>query len=121
MRLQFPEGSAYNDSGPVFRIYVLHEFGHTLGVQHEHQRVNCEFDYKFIMQNIRYESLDGAKKQLAHILEFLQSAYSGWTYTSTEWDNMSVNTTFLHGNTLAPTIHASLRRLRKVNEGIRKA
>jgi len=44
MRLQFPEGSAYNDSGPVFRIYVLHEFGHTLGVQHEHQRVNCEFD-----------------------------------------------------------------------------
>ncbi|KFC61830.1 Astacin (Peptidase family M12A) [Bosea sp. LC85] len=38
----------YQRRDPSFRFYVLHEFGHALGLEHEHQSPNvpCEIDFK---------------------------------------------------------------------------
>ncbi|MGO6819721.1 M12 family metallopeptidase [Rhizobium brockwellii] len=90
MQLRFPDQSTYYNSEPVFRFYVLHEFGHALGIQHEHQRIDCGYDYHFIADHYRYSSERAAREQLSRVLEFPQAAYSGSKFTATPYDNDSV-------------------------------
>jgi hypothetical protein len=67
MTLLFPESSAYYNRDEVFRFYVLHEFGHALGFEHEHQRVDCNFDWDYVSHHFNFSSVQQAKDNMGKI------------------------------------------------------
>lgn len=80
----------------VFRFYVLHEIGHAVGVDHEHQRLDCDFDYTFIRRKFGFTSERQAKKNMEPIASFWASAYPDGSVTmdaehiKSPYDNYSV-------------------------------
>lgn len=96
MQLLFPDGVAYYARPEVLRFYVLHEFGHALGAEHEHQRVDCEFDYKYVADHFGFPDATTAKANMQQIFGYRASAYPqvGATedaqFIATKYDNYSV-------------------------------
>jgi hypothetical protein len=96
MRLQFPGSDPFFAKEEVFRFYVLHEFGHALGFEHEHQRVNCRFDYDYAKSKFNFNSVEEVKRNMRKILDVPQHAYVGvgaisdTAYISTNFDDNSI-------------------------------
>ena len=72
MQLQFPASQknpwySFYSNETVFRYYVLHEFGHALGLQHEHQRKDCGYNYQFIADHFKFKDASDAKSQLKRL------------------------------------------------------
>jgi len=96
MLLPFPSNDHYFTLPNVKRFYVLHEFGHALGFEHEHQRVDCDFDYNFIAQNFNFASAAEARNNMDRVFSYQSSAYPDGKviidadFISTQFDNYSV-------------------------------
>jgi hypothetical protein len=73
--LLFPEGDPYYANEAVIRFYVLHEFGHALGAEHEHQRVDCKYNYNYIASHFGFPSASDAKSNMEQIFSTPSSAY----------------------------------------------
>jgi hypothetical protein len=73
--LLFPEGDPYYANENVIRFYVLHEFGHALGAEHEHQRIDCKYNYDYIAAHFGFPSAADAKSNMEQIFATPTSAY----------------------------------------------
>jgi hypothetical protein len=73
--LLFPEGDPYYTNEAVIRFYVLHEFGHALGAEHEHQRVDCKYNHNYIASHFGFPSASDAKSNMEQIFTSPSSAY----------------------------------------------
>lgn len=73
--LLFPKNDPYYENEAVIRFYVLHEFGHALGAEHEHQRVNCKYNYDYIANHFGFPSASDAKSNMDQIFNTPSSAY----------------------------------------------
>ncbi|MEO8007516.1 MAG: hypothetical protein ABI728_03205, partial [Betaproteobacteria bacterium] len=93
MQLIFPPGSKHYQRPEVFRFYVLHEFGHALGAEHEHQRKDCKFDYGYIAKHFNLGNAQETKEKLRNIFGYRASAYPDAgaaidsQFISTKFDN----------------------------------
>jgi hypothetical protein len=96
MQLLFPDGVAYYTRPEVLKFYVLHEFGHALGAEHEHQRVDCKFNYSYIASHFGFPDASTAKANMQQIFSYRASAYpqTGATedsqFIATKYDNYSI-------------------------------
>jgi hypothetical protein len=75
MQLKFPMKSAYYARKEVFRFYVLHEFGHALGASHEHQKLDCDWNYTYVATHFGFKDATAAKNNLNQLFGFAASAY----------------------------------------------
>jgi hypothetical protein len=94
MLLLFPQNDSYYNNEQVFRFYVLHEFGHALGAEHEHQRIDCGYSYSYIAAHFNFSSAKDAQDNLSQMFAASQSAYPGINVKSltveSSYDNYSV-------------------------------
>ncbi|AVA26065.1 M12 family metallopeptidase [Rhizobium sp. NXC24] len=96
MELQFPTQAApdwyeYYSSEKVFRFYVLHEFGHALGLQHEHQRKHCDYDFDYIAKHFNFKSAKDAEEQMKQIFFVSDDSYTNNSIdSSTPYDPLSI-------------------------------
>ncbi|WP_316172494.1 MULTISPECIES: hypothetical protein [unclassified Bradyrhizobium] len=96
MTLQFPNDSKFFGQTEVFRFYVLHEFGHALGFEHEHQRVECDFDWQYVADHFNFPNVAEAKANMGRIFTSTIHAYPDneavidGVFITTKYDNYSV-------------------------------
>lgn len=96
MTLQFPNESKFFGQTEVFRFYVLHEFGHALGFEHEHQRVDCDFDWQYVADHFNFPNVAEAKANMGKIFTSTINAYPNneavidGDFITTKYDNYSV-------------------------------
>jgi hypothetical protein len=80
----------------VFRFYVLHEFGHALGAGHEHQRLDCQWDYAYIAGQFGFATPAAARTNLSDKFGYDARAYPDigairiGDYIATKYDHYSV-------------------------------
>jgi hypothetical protein len=95
MQLTFPDKDPYYTL-EVVRFYVLHEFGHALGANHEHQRIDCNWDYDYVASHFGFQDASNAKDNLENTFGYDASAYpdigalSVAGYIGTKYDQYSI-------------------------------
>jgi hypothetical protein len=75
MQLTFPDADPYFSRPEVIRFYVLHEFGHALGANHEHQRLDCDWDYDYVAAQFGFEDATAARDNLEQLFSYDARAY----------------------------------------------
>jgi hypothetical protein len=75
MQLTFPEADAFLSQPDVLRFYVLHEFGHALGANHEHQRLDCAWDYTYVAAQFGFKDAATARDNLQQLFSYDARAY----------------------------------------------
>jgi hypothetical protein len=94
LALTFPLDNPTFEEEEVFRFYVLHEFGHALGFEHEHQRVDCKFDWKYVARHMGFRSEAEARNNLQQMLGMKSNGYPNMQrerdFITTQVDRYSV-------------------------------
>jgi hypothetical protein len=96
MTLLFPKSSRRFGINEVFRFYILHEFGHALGFEHEHQRVDCNFNWPYVAKHFNFASTREAKENMGKIFSSTINAYPDnaavidGKFITTKYDNYSI-------------------------------